>query len=244
MTSSKRSIALVGDYSPEILAHRAIPEALALAGADVTWSWISSGDIRNASADLAGFAAIWLVPGSPYINMQGTLDAARFARKTQRPFLGTCGGFQHCLIDFARELPGLGDADHAETSPQSKHLVITALSCSLVEKSGEISLIPGSQLHAIYGVETIVEGYHCNYGLNPEWRPALENAGLRFSAFDTSGDVRALEFRLKPTLLKLRSQGRITPRRRDATASDSLVHRQRVPNALSTLRDARQGFRR
>src|SRR5688500_9956065 len=98
---SSPSIALVGDYSPEILAHRAIRRALELARgelrAEIDWRWIHTRDLADASRDLANCAAIWVVPASPYENMEGALAAIRFARETRRPFLGTCGGFQHAL---------------------------------------------------------------------------------------------------------------------------------------------------
>ena len=190
-------IALVGDYSPEVVAHRAIPRALELActatPADVTWQWIPTRAVREAARDLAEFAAVWLVPASPYENMAGALAAIRFARETKRPFLGTCGGFQHALIEFARHVAGLASADHAEMNPDGNTLVVTPLTCSLVEKTGDVRFEPDSQLRAIYGRDAAGEGYHCNYGVNPAHRVALERAGLRFTAFDAAGEIRAAE---------------------------------------------------
>ena len=194
------TLALVGDYSAEVIAHRAIPRALELARdeirASLTWEWVPTRDIRRAARDLARFAAVWLVPASPYENMAGALDAVRFARETQRPFLGTCGGFQHALIEFARNVAGLGSADHAETNPRGDTLVVAPLACSLVEKTGEVRFAPGSRLREIYARDSADEGYHCNYGLNASHRAALERAGLRFTAFDNAGDVRAAELPL------------------------------------------------
>lgn len=191
------AIALVGDFSREVTAHRAIPQALELAGAaekiSLGWQWVPTRDLRDPTRDLASFAGVWLVPASPYENMAGALAAVRFARETGRPFLGTCGGFQHAVIEFARNVAGLAGADHAETNPTAGTLVVTPLSCSLVEKTGDLSLAPGSHLHAAYGRDTARESYHCNYGLNPAHRATLERAGLRFSAFDPAGDVRAAE---------------------------------------------------
>ena len=114
---------------------------------------------------------MWVVPASPYENMAGTLDAIRFARETKRPLLGTCGGFQHVLIEFARHVAGFATADHAETNPTADTLVVAPLACSLVEKTGAIRFAPGSLIHAAYGRSTAQEGYHCNYGLNPRTAP-------------------------------------------------------------------------
>ncbi|HVS52946.1 MAG TPA: CTP synthase [Opitutaceae bacterium] len=202
MNRSVRSVALIGDYSPDVTAHRAIPRALELVraglGVDIAWQWIATRDVRHAARDLAPFSAVWLVPASPYENTAGALDAVRFARETPRPFLGTCGGFQHALIEFARNVAGLARADHAETNPTGDTLVVTRLACSLVEKTSALRLAPDSLIRAAYGRDTATEGYHCNYGPAPEHRAGFEHAGLRFTAFDEAGEVRAAE--LPPTV--------------------------------------------
>jgi CTP synthase (UTP-ammonia lyase) len=190
-------VALIGDYSPAVPAHRAIPRALELArqalGVALEWEWLPTRDIRDAPRDLARFTAIWVVPASPYENMQGALAAIRFARETMRPFLGTCGGFQHALIEFARNVGGLATADHAETNPTGDTLVVAPLTCSLVEKTGNVRFEIGSQLSEIYGRDTAHEGYHCNFGVNSTHRATLERAGLAFTAFDEAGDIRGAE---------------------------------------------------
>lgn len=189
------SIALVGDVSSHVIAHRAIPLALERANSNrlVNWTWVPTRAINDAAIDLAPFAAIWLVPGSPYENMNGALAAVRFARETHRPFLGTCGGFQHALIEFARNVAGLATADHAESNPDADTLVISPLACSLVEQTGFVRLAPGSLIRAAYGSDAAREGYHCNYGLNHTYRDTLERAGILFTAFDAEGQVRAAE---------------------------------------------------
>lgn len=195
-------IALVGDYSDRPVAHRAIPKALELAGAeagvDIAWEWVATRRIRDASRDLADFSAVWLVPASPYENTGGALEAVRWARVGGRPFFGTCGGFQHALIEFARNVAGLADADHAETNPDGPTLLLTRLSCPLVEESGNVHFAEGSLLGRAYGSPTSCEGYHCSFGLNPSFRAALEAAGLRFTAWDDSGAVRGAELPSHP----------------------------------------------
>jgi CTP synthase (UTP-ammonia lyase) len=193
------ALALVGDFDPSVPAHRAIPLALDLAraatpsAAALTWQWIATRDLTDAPRDLAAFSAVWLVPASPYANAAGALAAVRFARETRRPFLGTCGGFQHALIEFARHVLGLAHADHAETNPSAATLVVTRLACSLVEQTNSLRLAPNSLLRAAYGRDTTTEGYRCNYGPAPEYRAAFERAGLRFTAFDDQNEIRAAE---------------------------------------------------
>ena len=190
-------LALIGDHNPGVVAHRAIPLALALArkntGVACEWDWVGTDTLTDAPRQLDGYRGVWCVPASPYRSMAGALAAIRFARESQRAFLGTCGGFQHALIEFARNIIGMTGADHAETNPAAHDLVVTSLACSLVGQHEEIHFTPGSQLHGIFTGRTSREGYHCNYGVNPLYRSRLEAAGLSFTGFDDAGQIRAME---------------------------------------------------
>lgn len=197
-------IALVGDHNPEVTAHRAIPRALELAGreagVEAEGVWVATPALDgDAAARLRGFAAVWCVPASPYASMEGALAAIRHARESGLPFLGTCGGFQHALVEYARNVLALAGADHAETRPDAEALVVSPLACSLVEETGTIRFAGGSRIHAAYGRGETVEGYHCRFGLNPAFRRAFEADGrLRFTGHDEAGEVRAMELEGHP----------------------------------------------
>ncbi|HZZ18801.1 MAG TPA: hypothetical protein VFE25_05505 [Opitutaceae bacterium] len=198
---SARVIAIVGDYSEKVTAHRAIPKALQFAkdgGLDIDWKWVATRDIKNPASDLAGFGAVWLTPASPYENAEGALGAIRFARQSGRPFFGTCGGFQHAVLEFAANAAHIAGAAHAETDPNAADLVVTRLSCSLVEVSGKIHFEKDSLLARSNGSESTEGEYHCNYGPSPSYRPALEKAGMRFTAWDDAGEVRGAELPSHP----------------------------------------------
>lgn len=95
------------------------------------------------------YDAFWCAPGSPYRSLTGALDAIRFAREERVPFIGTCGGFQHAVIEYARNVLGFADARHAEYDPYaSSDLFISALSCSPFGETMrvEIEPDPGSTL--------------------------------------------------------------------------------------------------
>jgi CTP synthase (UTP-ammonia lyase) len=191
-------IALVGDYDPAVPAHQAIPVALRLAGERLGVSvepvWTHTSTLGPAVArQLAGFAGVWCVPASPYANTDGALAAIRFARESGRPFLGTCGGFQHALLEYARNVLGHGQADHAEMSPDAAMPVIARLSCSLVEKTGTVTFAEGSRLRTVYGTEQVDEEYRCNYGLNPDYERLFWIGDLKVAARDATGEVRAVE---------------------------------------------------
>ena len=191
-----RHIGLVGDYNPAVPAHQAIPMALQLAAnalaVDIEHEWVPTEEIVDATRVMP-FDALWCVPASPYRSMDGALCAIEFAREHMRPFLGTCGGFQHAVIEYARNVLGWADAEHAETSPDAARPVITPLACALVEASGVVRFRPRSRIASAYGVSEAAEGYHCSYGLNPVFRAELASGPLRISAEDEAGDVRAVE---------------------------------------------------
>ena len=189
-------IGLVGDCDPSVPAHQAIPLALGQAGEalgfEVRLEWIPTDEIRSMSR-LSGFDGLWCVPASPYRSMDGALLAIRHAREGAVPFLGTCGGFQHAVVEYARNVLGWADADHAETAPDAARAVIAPLACALVETMGPVRLFPGTHIAAAYGATETREGYRCRYGLNPEFQAALVAGPLRAAADDASGEVRAVE---------------------------------------------------
>jgi len=182
-------IGLVGDYDESVPAHRAIPRALALAGQALGQAleakWVGTDQISSL-APLEQFDGIWCVPASPYRSMDGALRAIRWAREYSRPFLGTCGGFQHAVVEYA------------ETAPDAARPVIGLLACGLVETTDTIRFEQGSRIAAAYGCLEATEGYRCRFGLNPAFRAALLTGPLRASALDAAGEVRAVELDSHP----------------------------------------------
>jgi CTP synthase (UTP-ammonia lyase) len=199
------SIALVGDRSPAVRAHSRIPAILdALREEeqiDLDAYWIPTPEATDPAA-LVGFAGLWLAPGSPYRSEEGAVVAARTARTAGIPFLGTCGGFQHAMLEFARNVCGLPDARHAENDegPGSDAL-IAELSCSLVGHEGAINLTPGSLIERLLGTSRTVERYHCSYGIAAGYLDRLAAGGMVFSGHDDAGDVRVAELPGHPFFL-------------------------------------------
>lgn len=201
METTAIRIALIGDYDPQVTAHQAIPVALGMAAeqlnVDVQFQWLATDHI-NAATPLQNFDGVWCVPGSPYRDMDGALRAIRFAREQQRPFLGTCGGFQHAVLEFARNVLGWKDAEHGETHPDAARVLLTPLACSLVEATDRIHLVEGSLIAKAYESAEIREGYRCRYGVNPEFERALLSQELCAVGHDSTGDLRAVELRRHP----------------------------------------------
>lgn len=189
-------IGLIGDFNPSVLAHQAISRTFEMAkdalGFEVAAEWLATDKIK-ADTSLANFDGLWCVPATPYRSMAGALRAITFARCQSRPFLGTCGGFQHAIIEYARSVLGWSDAEHAETATDASRLIIVPLTCALVEATGTVFFRAGSRVAEAYGSLESIEGYHCSYGINTEFREQLFAGALHITAEDAAGDVRAVE---------------------------------------------------
>lgn len=206
MTHSIARLALVGDRSSTVQSHVRVPMLLdALAERDglvLDAYWVPTTDAGEPGA-VEGFDAVWLLPGSPYRSEAGALAAIRTARERGIPFLGTCGGFQHALLEYARNVCGLARAAHAENDPEAaaEDLVIGRLACSLAGHEGAVRVAPGSLAESLIGAEQLVERYQCSYGPDSGHLELPRAHGLRFTGEDGDGQVRIVELPGHPFFL-------------------------------------------
>jgi CTP synthase (UTP-ammonia lyase) len=189
-------LALVGDRSGSVRAHTKIPALVdALtgpAGPAIETYWLNSTTIGGPS-DVAGFDGVWVTPGGPYQNTDGVLAAIRAARTGQIPLLGTCAGFQHLLLEFARDVCGLTAVENAEQNPEALEPLIVPLECSLLGEESTVVITPGTVAAEAMGPGPTTERYFCRYGLNADYLDILQRHGLVFSGWDGSGEVRVAE---------------------------------------------------
>ena len=194
-------IGLIGDRNDAVPAHIAIPRALAIASGilkcSIDFDWVPTEEIRSDQR-VAGYDGIWCVPASPYRDMDGALRGIKWAREQGRPFLGTCGGFQHAILEYTRSVLGWNDAVHGETEPNGVRTVISPLDCALVERTDSIRFRAGSRIAAAYGRLEATEGYRCRYGINPAFQSEVFSGRLRVTGKDASGEVRAVELEGHP----------------------------------------------
>ena len=183
------SIAVLGDRNVDYLTHRELDATLELMPADVDARWLPSPDAAAA----AGADGLWVVPGTPYRDAAAVLEAIRAARTAGMPMLGTCGGFQHMLLEFARNVAGMDEAAHAETDPEAPDPVVARLSCSLVGEERQVTAVPGTRLAQLCGTEPFTGFHWCNYGLAPASEEALVAAGLVVAARAPDAGVEAVE---------------------------------------------------
>jgi len=197
--SSTLELGIIGDYDPGSRSHAATNEAIEHSSVALSISahcaWLPTQSIEDEhdNSSLKRFDALWCAPGSPYNNMNGALKAIKYAREHDVPFIGTCGGFQHTLLEYARSVLGIIDADHEETSPSSNNIFISKLSCSLVGKIGTIKILPNTLAYEAYKKKSIKEQFRCNYGLNPKFGNEVESKGLVISARGPEGEPRIVE---------------------------------------------------
>lgn len=204
MNKRKIKLAVIGDFDPSSATHLATNGAILhsaeQAGLSADHDWIATDAIHEHFNDIVQtYSSFWIAPGSPYKSMSGALDMIRYARTHRRPVLGTCGGFQHMVIEYARNVLHIDDAQHAEYDPYASRLVVNPLSCNLKGDPLEIMLTDDTSLAArIYGTGKITEQYYCNFGLNPDYQEELHRSGFRIVGTDTTLEARILELQGPP----------------------------------------------
>ena len=170
-------IGVIGDFEPAYLSHFATNAALYDAATKLRiplyLRWIPTPSLEQTIAAklLARWDGLVGSPGSPYKSFIGYLRGIEFARTRDWPFVGTCGGFQYTLVEYARNVLQIADADSAENNSGSLHCVVTPLSCALPNRreggpkgSGDekLKILPGTLLRSICGGEDHSEQYYCN----------------------------------------------------------------------------------
>ena len=185
-------IGIIGKYVTLPDAYLSVVESLKHAGfhhgSQVEIVWIASDELKSGSieerlADLDGI----LVPGGFGVRgIEGKINAVRFAREKDVPFLGICLGLQCAVIEFARNVAGLEDANSSEFDSQTAYPVVDILAGQDLSSLGgtmrlgayPCRLEQGTKAEAAYGSELIFERHRHRYEVNPRFRRKLEDAGL------------------------------------------------------------------
>ena len=187
-------IALVGKYGLED-AYMSIHESLKHAGfeteTDVNVLWVDADEMDDEHADRLERADGIIVPGGfGARGTEGKMEAVRYARENDVPFLGLCLGFQMAVIEYARNVCGLEGADSTEMVEDTPHPVIDILPEQYeVEDMGgtmrlgahETAISEGTLAHEVYGADACTERHRHRYEVNPEYIDELESAGMQFS---------------------------------------------------------------
>ena len=202
-------IALVGKYVELHDAYLSVVEALYHAGyandAAVTIQWVDSEQLTpdNIDTRLSGADGVLIPGGFGVRGIEGMVLAARWAREHGVPYLGICLGMQIAVIEAARSLCGLADANSREFAPDSASCVIDLMPDQQggVPTGGTMRLgaypcriEPDTLLRRVYGQDAISERHRHRYEVNNDYRPALQGAGVCFAGLSPDGRlVEAME---------------------------------------------------
>ena len=202
-TKYEIEIAICGKYAKLADSYISINEALKCAGAAsssrVNIDWIETEVFEEDSNNLETLAKYdgILVPGGFGARAtEGKIAAIRYAREKNIPFLGLCFGFQLAVVEYARHICGLEDANSTELNPNTPHPVISILpEQSDIEYKGATMRLGASPVviksdtfaHRLYGVDLVYERHRHRYEVNQKYLPALINHGLVFSGTTPDG---------------------------------------------------------
>jgi CTP synthase len=199
----KVNIGIIGKYVTLPDAYLSVVESLKHAsfahGAQLEITWLASDDLEGtdleaALGDLDGI----LVPGGFGVRgVEGKINAIRFARERNVPFLGICLGLQCAVVEFARNVAGLEGANSSEFDGNSPYPVVDILPGQDLDSLGgtmrlgayPCRLAPGTKAAAAYGSELIYERHRHRYEVNPRLRTRLEQAGLVCSGESPNGQL-------------------------------------------------------
>ncbi|WP_306351047.1 glutamine amidotransferase-related protein [Flavobacterium sp. '19STA2R22 D10 B1'] len=197
-------IAILGDFNPiHYTLHalndstRAVQKSL---NTEIQFDWIST-DIFNPKIvfENNNYKGLWIAPGSPYKDMENVLNTIEYARQNNIPTFGNCGGFQHMIIEFARNACKITNADHEETSTNHEDILIKKLSCSLKGEQEKLEIIDlDSFLFKTLRQEHLIGQYYCSYGINEKYIDILEKNGMVFTSKSEDNHYRSFEIKSHP----------------------------------------------
>lgn len=207
------TIAMVGKYMDLLDAYKSLIEAVKHAGiqtyTNINFNYIDSEDIeRDGTAVLEGVDAILIPGGFGHRGVEGKILTAQYARENKIPFLGICLGMQVAVIEFARHVAGLDQANSTEFDKHSPEPVV-ALITEWVDAEGnkekrdestdlggtmrlggqECRLAEGSLSKAVYGKELIFERHRHRYEVNNNFVDRLQQAGLRIGGWSADDNL-------------------------------------------------------
>ena len=197
-------IGLVGKYVGLHDAYLSVAEALHHAGyyhnVHINIHWIDSEEIRPETAEtiLSGLDGILVPGGFGSRGIEGMILAARYAREKNVPYFGICLGMQIEVIEFARNVAGIPDADSGEFNEQCRHKVIDFMpgQSDDIDKGGTLRLgaypcdiASGTVMERCYGARRISERHRHRYEFNNDYREALSDCGLVLSGISPDGKL-------------------------------------------------------
>ena len=198
------TVGIVGKYVDLPDAYLSVAEALrhgaAAHGVSLDLRWIPSDELTGLLADtyLDDLDGVVIPGGFGYRGVEGKIQAIRYAREHEVPLLGLCLGLQCAVIEFARSVLGLNEANSTEFDPSTPDPVIDLMSSQeeVEDKGGTMrlglyaaKLGEGSKVRALHGQELVYERHRHRWEVNNRYRRDLENAGMRLSGLSPDDNL-------------------------------------------------------
>ena len=232
---SSITIGFVGKYLSLKESYKSLIESLIHAGANtdtkVNIKWIDSESVEENPALLYDVDSILVPGGFGERGIQGKLEAIRYARENQIPFLGICLGMQLSLIEFARNVLGIKEADSVEFNPQSKEPIVYLIE-DFIDTQGkkqlrthtspmggtmrlgeyECHIKKGTKLYEAYGQKSLIKERHRHrYEANPKYRELFANNGMIISG-ECNGLIESIELENHPWFVAVQFHPEFTSR--------------------------------
>ncbi len=197
-------IALVGKYTQLHDAYLSVVESLAHAGAAngavVEIRWVDSETLsaQNAAEKLRGVQGVLVPGGFGDRGIEGMIAAVAYARENAIPYFGICLGMQMAVIEFARHVAGMADANSTEFSEKTAHPVIALMpdQVNVTDKGGTMRLgkypcilLEGGRSRALYGTAEISERHRHRFEFNNDFREELQRRGLVLAGLSPNGKL-------------------------------------------------------
>ena len=209
------TIAMCGKYTELIDSYKSVMEAFVHAGVEnnsrVSVKWIQTDRIKNNKTAKKAFSdvnGILILPGFGGRGAEGKIRSSKYSRENKIPFLGICLGLQCAVIDFARNVTGLKNANSTEFDKKTKYPVIDLMESQKAVKikggtmrlgAYDCEIKPGTRAYAAYRKKKISERHRHRYEVNNRYRNRLEKSGLIFSGINSDlGVVETIEIKDHP----------------------------------------------
>jgi len=209
------TIAMCGKYTELIDSYKSVMEAFVHAGVEnnsrVSVKWIQTDRIKNNKTAKKAFSdvnGILILPGFGSRGGEGKIRSSKYARENKIPFLGICLGLQCAVIDFARNVTGLKNANSTEFDKKTKYPVIDLMESQRAVKikggtmrlgAYDCEIKTGTRAYAAYRKKKISERHRHRYEVNNRYRNRLEKSGLIFSGVNSDlGVVETIEIKDHP----------------------------------------------
>lgn len=197
------NIGILGEYLDDRPPRKSIKTAFdnsaKFLNLEVIPKWIINSNINLS--EIVEFDGIFIAPGGALETYDNILKAIKIVREKNIPCIGTCGGFQRILTEYAINVLEEKTVLHEESDPDAINPLFSKLLCSISSNKSEVILKNESLVSKYYNANVIEEEFYCSYGLNSNYVDRFIKNGINISGIDKNGSVRIVEVAKHPFMI-------------------------------------------